>query len=434
MKVALVHDYLNEFGGAERVLEAFCEIWPDAPIYTAFVNKESSAYERFKGKKIITSWVQNVPFFASFLHSPLRFLAPLIWGSFVRQLADYDVVLASSSWYVTKGFKRKSTKGTKSTEGMRGFVEICYCHTPPRYLYGYPTSVEWQKYWPMRVYAAIVNHYMRVYDFEAAQKVDFFIANSKEVAARIKKFYRRDSKVIYPPVDVKKFTVNSSQLTVKRKSVNREPTTNYFLVVSRLVAAKKVDIVVEVCAKLGLPLKVVGGGKEIENLKKIASKYSSSPSNSFRINSAKRSREVEDVESSPQGRTIKSSIEFLGEVEDSELVELYQNCRAVIFSAEQEDFGLVPVEAMACGKPVIVNAQGGVLESVIDALPAGRGKGTGVYFDPPTTGSLTLALNNFFDLEKKGYFDPTFIRNHARKFSKERFKKEIKKFVESRIK
>ena len=103
----------------------------------------------------------------------------------------------------------------------------------------------------MRVYAAIVNHYMRVYDFEAAQKVDFFIANSKEVAARIKKFYRRDSKVIYPPVDVKKFTVNSSQLTVKRKSVNREPTTNYFLVVSRLVAAKKVDIVVEVCAKLG---------------------------------------------------------------------------------------------------------------------------------------------------------------------------------------
>ncbi len=453
MKIALVHDYLNEFGGAERVLEAFCEIWPDAPIYTAFVNKNSSAYKRFvgtksfssnkrfKGKKIITSWAQNVPFFAAFLHSPLRFLAPLIWGSF--DFSNYDVVLASSSWFVTRGFKKgnpstplrpiretpfevtqgKQGKQAQGRSGSQPLVEICYCHTPPRYLYGYPTSVEWQKYWPMRIYAAIVNHYMRVYDFEASQKTDYFIANSHEVAARIRKFYRRDSKVIYPPVDVKKFTVHPStelrasslQLTVKKKSVNRQPTTdNYFLVVSRLVAAKKVDIVVEVCAKLGLSLAVVGDGKEMDSLKKLADRST--------------------VNREP------STVNFLGEVSDDKLIALYQNCRAVIFPASQEDFGLVPVEAAACGKPVIVNAEGGVLESVIDAstgsAQAGqmKGKCTGVYFDPPTTGSLTLALNNFMALEKKGYFDPAFIRNHARKFSKERFKREILRFVQSKTK
>ncbi|MFI5241254.1 MAG: glycosyltransferase family 4 protein, partial [Microgenomates group bacterium] len=158
MKIAIVHDYLKEFGGAERVLEAFCEIWPGAPIYTAFYNKDSSAYERFKNKDLRTSWAQKVPFFSSFLHSPLRFLAPLVWGSF--DFSEYDVILSSSSWYVTKGFK-KSDKT----------VEICYCHTPPRYLYGYPTSIEWQKYFPMRVYSLFVNHFMRVYDFESAQKV-----------------------------------------------------------------------------------------------------------------------------------------------------------------------------------------------------------------------------------------------------------------------
>ena len=389
MKIALVHDYLNEYGGAERVLEALSEVYPDAPIYTAFVNKESSAFKRFNGKKIVTSWAQNVPFFASKLHSPLRFLAPLIWGSF--DFSKFDVVIGSASWYVTKGFRKGKA------------VEICYCHTPPRYLYGYPTSVDWQKYWPVKVYALLVNHFMRVYDFEAAQKVDYFIANSKEVASRIKKFYRRESTVIYPPVDVKRFTVHSSQFTVKKRSDNRQPTTdNFFLVVSRLVAAKKVDVVVEVCAKLCLPLKVVGEGRELENLKNLALKYEKG-----------------------------DCVEFLGGVSDEDLIKLYQGARAVIFPAQMEDFGLVPVEAMACGVPVIVNAEGGVLETGIDAIPAGKGKGTGVYFDPATSGSLTLAINNFADLEKQGYFDSVFIQKHAQKFSIERFKKEIKEFVES---
>ena len=176
MKVALVHDYLNEYGGAERVLEVLCEIFPKAPIYTAFYKKGSPAHLRFKNKKIITSWAQNVPFFVSKLHSPLRFLAPLIWGSFASRLSDYDLVITSSSWYVTKGVW-KNVKGDKSIKGNKSFIEICYCHTPPRYLYGYPTSVNWQKNWPIRVYALLVNHFMRLYDFDASQRVHYFIEN-----------------------------------------------------------------------------------------------------------------------------------------------------------------------------------------------------------------------------------------------------------------
>jgi glycosyltransferase involved in cell wall biosynthesis len=402
MKVALVHDYLKDFGGAERVLEALCEIYPGSPIYTAFYKEGSTAHKRFKKRKIITSWAQKVPFFASVLHSPLRFLAPLVWGSF--DFSEFDVVVGSSSWYVTKGFK----KGHKT-------VEVCYCHTPPRYLYGYTTSIDWKKNRLIRIYGVMVNHFMRVYDFEAAQRVDWFIANSKEVAGRIKKFYRRESTVIYPPVDVKKFAgfVSSfppvSARSKKKskgdhsesvdmravRSLSTAATREYFLVVSRLVASKNVDLVVEVCKKLDLPLKVVGTGKEMENLKAVAGD--------------------------------KSNIEILGEVNDDQLIGLYQNCRAVIFAASDEDFGLVPVEAMAAGRPVIALAEGGVKETVVD------GK-TGVYFDHATAESLGLAINSFVSLEKKGAFRHAAICRYAEKFSKERFKKEIKEFVESKVK
>jgi hypothetical protein len=166
MKVALVHDYIKEYGGAERVLEALTEIFPDAPIYTAFCTKSSEAYKHFKDKQIITSWAQFIPLFKSKLYSPLRFLTPLIWGSF--NLSEYDLVISSSSWYIAKGFKKPDDK----------FKEFCYCHTPPRWLYGYTTSVNFQRYWPVKVYALIVGHCLRLYDFKQAQKVDYFIANS----------------------------------------------------------------------------------------------------------------------------------------------------------------------------------------------------------------------------------------------------------------
>src|SRR3989344_7255289 len=200
MKVALVHDYINEFGGAERVLEALCEIYPEAPIYTAYLKKSSNAYPHFKDRKIIESWAAVIPFFPR-LASPLRILTPWIWGSL--DLSKYDLVISSASWYVTKGFgSRQNQISNLKSQISKKPIEICYCHTPPRWLYGYTTSVNFQKFAIVRAYAAIVGHFLRLYDFKRAQKVNFFIANSKEVQSRIQKFYRRDSTVIYPPVSL----------------------------------------------------------------------------------------------------------------------------------------------------------------------------------------------------------------------------------------
>lgn len=378
MRVALVHDYLGEFGGAERVLEELSKIWPKAPIYTAFY-REGAAYGRFKKRKIVTSWAQKVPFFATKLHSPLRFLAPFIWNSFVRQLADYDVVISSASWYVTKGFGQR----TKEQENKRtkGPVEVCYCHTPPRYLYGYPTSVNWQKYWPVRVYALFVNHFMRIYDFEAAQRVDYFIANSQNVRARIKKFYGRDAKVIYPPIGLAK--------------VPKVARGEYFLIVSRIVGAKGLRLAVEVANKLDIELKVVGKpagySNEYQKIKNMAGE----------------------------------NVEFLGYVDDEELAKLYAGARAFLALATDEDFGMTPVEAMLCGTPVIAYRGGGYLETVVE------GK-TGVFFSPATVGSLTSAIKNFEALEKKGAFNASYIKKHAQRFSKERFRQEMVKFAESK--
>lgn len=289
MKIALVHDQLNEFGGAERVLLAMSEIWPEAPIYTAYVRRGSPAWERFKDKDIRPSWAQYIPGFATKLHSPLRFLAPAIWNSF--DFSGYDVVIGSSSWYITKGFAR-----------VGDATEICYCHTPPRWLYGYPTSVNWQRYGIVRAYATIVGFFMRQYDFNAAQKVNYFIANSQETQRRIQKFYRRDSIVIYPPIELPKIP------KVKKG--------DYYLFVSRPVGGKGLELARAATKKLGVPLKVVGADGT--------------------------------------------------QVSDSELAKLYAGARAFLALATNEDFGMTPVEAMSQGTPVIAYAGGGYKESVID--------------------------------------------------------------------
>lgn len=285
MKIALVHDQLSEFGGAERVLLAMSEMYPEAPIYTAYVKEGSAAAQRFKDKKIITSWIQ--PFSA--LASPLRFLAPTIWNSF--DFSGYDVILGSSSWYITKGFKKKGKA-----------VEICYCHTPPRWLYGYPTSVNWQKYPIVRAYAAVVGFFMRHYDFEAAKRVDYFIANSKETQKRIQKFYRRESTVIYPPVDLPEI-----------KKIKKG---EYYLFVSRPVGSKGLEMAKEATKKLGVPLKIVGATGN--------------------------------------------------HVSDNELAALYAGAKAFLALGTEEDFGITPVEAMSFGTPVIAYNGGGYPESVID--------------------------------------------------------------------
>lgn len=367
MKVALVHDYIKEYGGAERVLEALIEAFPDAPIYTAFYKEGSEAHERFKHKTIIPSWVQQIPGFDTKLHSPLRFLAPRIWNSF--DFSAYDVVITSASWYVTKGIKNKGKA-----------IEICYCHTPPRWLYGYKTSVEWQKFWPIKIYGNVVGHIMRQYDFDAAQRVDHFIANSKEVQARIKKFYRRDAIVIYPPVS----------LPAEAKTKNKEAR-GYYFIVSRIVGAKGIDMAIEAARKLGFKLKIAGAS---------AGYYTG----------------LKDMQ-----ETAPDNVEFLGRVSDEELVNLYAGAKAFIATATDEDFGITPVESMLCGTPVIAYYGGGFKETVIE------GK-TGIFFRESNPDALAAAIKQFQKLK----LDPKDCEHQAEKFSKERFIKEIKAFVKEK--
>jgi len=374
MKIAIVHDYIKELGGAERVLEALTETFPDAPIYTAFCDKTSNAYKHFKNKKIISSWFDYLPF-AARLASPLRFLTPLIWGSF--GFKEYDVVISSASWFITKGFKKTGDK----------FIEICYCHTPPRWLYGYDTSVNFKKHAIVRVYALVVGHFLRLYDFKQAQKVDYFVANSKEVQSRIKKFYRKDSIVIYPPV-----SLPNQQSVISNQSSDN----NYYLIVSRIVGAKGLELAADAVIKMGFKLKIAGSPSGYFNLSELVKKEKSK---SFSAN---------------------KQIEFLGQVTDSELSLLYGGAKAFLALSKDEDFGITPVEAQLFGTPVIAFNGGGYKETVID------GK-TGILFDDYSIDGLITAVKKF----EKIKINPKDCITHAKKFSKERFKKEIKEFVES---
>lgn len=372
MKVALVHDYLNEFGGAERVLEVLSSMWPEAPIYTAFYLPGSLAHQRFVDRDIRPSWVQKVPGFKEKLHSPLRFLAPLIWESF--NLDEYDVVISSASWYITKGILT-----------LPDTLHLCYCHTPPRYLYGYPTSIEWRKHWLVRQYAKVVNPKMREYDFLAAQRVDEFIANSVNVQNRIKKFYRRDSRVIYPPVEINS---KSEDRSLKNKE-------EYYLVISRLVGGKGLPLVVEAANRARVKVKIVGAAagwsSEHQKIKEIAG----------------------------------GTVEFLGYVEDVELVKLYAGAKAFLALAENEDFGITPVEAMMAGTPVIAYRGGGYVETIKEGL-------SGIFIDELTPEAVTKAMAKLEARYSK--FDAKKIRAHASQFSRDRFEREIRGFVEAKWK
>lgn len=407
MKVALVHDYLREYGGAERVLEALHEIWPEAPVYTLvylpeFLGPHRKRVEKWDIRPIIFS---RTPFLSK-ITSLLRLLAPLLFARL--DLSGYDIVIVSATGAYNPNF-------VKTKPG----VHFCYCHTPPHYLYGYPTAREWKKYWWVRVPAEIANHFLRLLDFQSAQKVDHFIANSKNIAQRIEKFYRRETAVIYPPVDIAagpaaRYPHPTSSLTLRAldggpplvspAATNKD---GYFLTGGRLARAKRIDLAVKACTKLGLPLKVFGRmfagyGEELKRMAACPPKSA--------------------------GRRWRPTVEFLGEVSDEQLAQLYAGCRALIFPTEDEDFGIVPVEAMSFGRPVIAFRSGGVVETVID------GK-TGLFFDEPTVESLTAAIKRFSDLPagKAGLAikEDDCIRQ-ARKFSKERFKKEIREFVESK--
>lgn len=370
LKIALVHDYLIDFGGAEEVLSVLCEMFPNAPLYTAIYDKKKMQKfaDKFKNVKIITSWFDKMPL-APRAISLLRFLVPTIWGQF--DFSKYDLVITSASWAVTKGVR----KGKDTTE-------ICYIHTPPRYLYGYDTSRIWKGRWYgvlVEIYGAIVNFFMRIYDFKSAQKVDFFIANSKNVGKRIEKFYRRnDYQVIYPPINVQGIL----------KSDSKDQDNKFYLTGGRMVAAKNFDLIIKAFNKNGKKLKIFGGGIDEPFLKSISN----------------------------------DNIEFLGRVSDQEKFKLLRSCRAFILAQKDEDSGMTALEVQAAGKPAIAFNGGGYPETIVE------GK-TGVFFGDLTEDSLNDTIVKF---EKMAFKLQDCIAN-ARKFSKERFKKEMLQFINEKI-
>jgi len=375
MKVAIVHDQLREFGGAERVLVALKKIYPQAEIFTTTFDLNSLGIhkELIKNWKVNVSWFGKIPFLNRF-YSPFRFLTPLIWESF--NFDKYDLVISSSGSWMSKGIK--TNKPT---------IHISYIHHPPRYLYGYETAIEWQKYFLIKIYGYIVNHFLRIWDFTSSQRADFLIANSEETKRRIEKFYRRDAVVIYPPVNIP-----DSKL-FKTIYNNLQPfKTDYFLTVSRLARAKHIDVLIKAANLAKFNLKIVGSGRDFERLKQTAG----------------------------------PTVEFLGNLSDQELKKTYLNAKAFLFASKDEEFGIAPVEAMGYGLPIIAFRSGGLPEYLIDDK-------NGCLFDHLDENSLVEKVKKFESLKvEKLKKMRKEARKTAERFSEKIFKENILNFVNSK--
>lgn len=357
MKIAIVHDWLTNMGGAEQVVINFKEVYKEAPIYTTFYNP-NKLDDKLKNIEVKTSNLQKKKMVEN--HKKYFPLMPMAFEKF--DLNEYDVVLSSSS---------SCAKGVLTKPGS---VHICYCHTPMRYAWEkrdeYTLGMEKLK----KKLVEILCHYMRIWDVASSNRVDYFIANSTEVQKRIKKHYKRDSVVINPPVRCNMFNIS-------------ETDGDYYLVLSRLVGYKRFDLAVQACSELGKKLVVIGEGPEKEKLEKLANE----------------------------------NITFLGRQPDDVVKKYMSECKALLFPGE-EDFGIVPVEAQSCGRPVIAYGKGGVLDSVID------GK-TGIFFKEQTVESLKEAINKFETMK----FDKEEIRKHALEFDESVFQEKIRKFVEEKM-
>ncbi|MGE3269556.1 MAG: glycosyltransferase [Chloroflexota bacterium] len=356
MKVALAHDYLNQYGGAERVLEQFHSYYPDAPIYTSMYDPQvmPAAYRSWD---IRTSFMQRLPLVTT-RHQAYLMAYPIAFESF--DLGGYDVVISNSSAFCKGVVTGPST------------LHISYCLTPMRWVWRYRDYVERERLGGLaRVVLPPLIHYLRVWDAGASSRVDRYIAISTAVAARIRKYYRRESEIIAPPVDTEQFTLSRTS-------------GNYYLTVARLAPYRRIDLIVEAFRELGLPVKIVGIGRDEARLKARAT----------------------------------PNIEFLGRVDDETLADLYANCRGYLFPGE-EDFGIAPVEAQAVGKPVVAYAAGGSLDTVIDGE-------TGVLFPRQTPKDLANAVRRLESLS----FDPERIRKNAERFSVSVFRERFTSFVE----
>jgi glycosyltransferase involved in cell wall biosynthesis len=356
MKIAIVHDFLNQYGGAEKVVEVLHEIYPEAPIYTSIYDKEHMP-DSFKEMDVRVSFMQGLP--GIFKH--FKKYLPLYHAAFeMFNLSDFDIVLSSSSSFA------KCIRPGENT------CHICYCHTPARFIWMYEDYVLREDiHGVLLKLLPYVIKYLKKIDINSSRHVDYFIANSENVSERIKRFYDRDAEVIYPPVEVERFNISSS-------------VEDYYLAVSRLREYKRIDIAVKAFNELGLPLKIIGSGSDKAKLEAMAN----------------------------------DNIEFLGRIDDERLADYYKKAKALIYTGE-EDFGIIPVEAQASGRPVIAYGSGGALETVIDEK-------TGIFFREQNKESLIDAVMKFKDMD----FNSQDIREHALKFDKEHFMKNIKDFVE----
>ncbi|MGH2514546.1 MAG: glycosyltransferase, partial [Ktedonobacterales bacterium] len=359
MRIALVHDYLNQMGGAEKVLLTLHDLFPQAPIYTSIYDPKR-VDRRFRTMDIRTSFMQRLPLVKRH-HQPFL---PLYPQAFERMdLRAYDLVISDSSAFA-KGIVTRPEA-----------LHICYCYTPMRWAWNYEEYVERERLGRIaRTLLPPFVTWLRQWDYATAGRVDYFVAISPSVAARIAKFYRRESAFIPPPVDTSHFYVAPQH-------------EDYFLIVSRLVPYKRIDLAVKAFSMLGLPLRIIGTGRDEKRLRRMASK----------------------------------NIEFLGRLPDDEVRAQMARCRAFIFPGE-EDFGLTPVEAMASGRPVIAYGAGGALASIVEG-------GTGLFFYQQTPEALAEVVMSFRD----EYFDPQAIRRHAEEFDTNRFLRRFTQFVETKI-
>jgi glycosyltransferase involved in cell wall biosynthesis len=359
MRVALVHDYLTQMGGAERVLLALHELFPDAPVYTSLFDS-SALDEQFAQLDVRASFLQRLPF----ARQHHRWLLPWYPYAFdALDLRGYDLVISDSSAFAKGVVTRPEA------------LHICYCHTPMRWAWSYEEYVDREQ--PSRLARLLLRPLvsrLRLWDYASAARVDYFIANSPVVAARIAKYYRRESMIIPPPVDTSRF-------------VPADVHEDYFLIVSRLVPYKRVDIAVEAFSQLGLELRIAGTGRDERRLRRLAAR----------------------------------NVTFLGRLDDAEVCQQMARCRALILTGE-EDFGLTPVEAQACGRPVIAYAAGGALATVVEGS-------TGIFFAKQTADALADAVVRF----DGAYFNPESIRHHAEEFDTRRFLHRLWQFIEARI-
>ncbi|MDP8255682.1 MAG: glycosyltransferase [Candidatus Alcyoniella australis] len=378
MRVAIIHDWLTGMRGGEKCLEVFCELWPEADLYT-LLHLPGSVSPTIERHRIFTSVVQRLPMARWWYRSYLP-LFPTAMERF--DLSDYDLVV-SSSHCVAKGVRSRPDQ-----------LHLCYCYTPMRYVWDMSHIYFGQgRHWLTRPVIPFFLNYLRMWDALSCNRVNRFVSISEHIRRRIYKHYRCGSDVIHPPVSTDLFGEGQRD-------------EGYYLIVSAFAPYKRIDLAIEAFNRLGLPLKLVGVGPDARRLRKMAA----------------------------------DNIEFLGWQPDEAVAEIYSRCRAFVFPAE-EDFGIAPVEAQASGKPVIAYGRGGVIESVNGVHLTGdpdraveqlaRGDRTGVFFAEQSVQSLIEAVRFFEGNVER--FDPAVIRERAQRFNRERFKREFADYAQGQV-